>query len=230
MRRLTVLQLLLVLTAVADAEEFSISLKGTFTTSTRFLYNVDRPATFGNERTLTSNFGYGADIRWNILWDRFFIGFSIEKITGNELRNELYSQYHFLPVPNEEGFEVLAMEMSGYYIVPVSSENIKFYLGGGIGTYDGRRNYSIANVRAETISSTSYLGIHVMTGIDYRILERVMLRFEIKFRDPHFDITTNFDQTSAEYLGYTIRLPQGEEVTKVNLFGVNYVGGLVFTL
>ncbi|MFA6468627.1 MAG: hypothetical protein WCW35_07005 [Bacteroidota bacterium] len=229
MRRLAVLQLLVLLTAVASGQDFSFSLKGTFTTSTRFLYNVDRPALFGNERTFTSNFGYGADIRWNILWERFFLGFSAEKISANEQRIELYLQHNYLAVPNEEGFEVVALELSGYFIVPVSSENIKFYLGGGIGSYDGKRNYSIAHVPSETVSSTAYLGIHVMTGIDYRLLERVMLRFEIKFRDPHFDITTKFDQASVEYLGYTIRLPQGDEVTKVNLFGVNYIGGLVFT-
>jgi opacity protein-like surface antigen len=179
---------------------------------------------------LTSNLGYGADVRWNILWDRFSIGLSGEKISGMDTWSELYPQFGFLAVPHQEGFEVTAVELSGYYVVPISSENIRFYLGGGLGTYDGKRKYSIAGVNAETISSASYMGIHVMTGIDYRLNSRFGLRFEIKFRDPHFDVTTKFETSSVEYSGHRIPLPQSEDVTKVNLLGVNYMGGFVITL
>lgn len=224
--------LLLFCAALSAANEHtvSVSLKGTFTTGTRFLYNIDRVNTYGEQREISSNLGYGADIRWNMLWDRFFLGFSAERISGRDERAVLYPQYNYLAVPYEEGFEVVAMELSGYYIVPISSERIQFYLGGGFGSYDGERNYSIARLKAETVASTSYIGIHVLTGIDYRFHSRIGLRFEIKFRDPHFDVTTKFDQSSVQYQGKRIPLPQTEEVTKVNLFGVNYMGGIVISL
>jgi len=229
MKKVVLLQILLIGVLAANERNFSLSLKGSFTTSTRFLYNIDRPNSYSEERTLTSNLGYGMDVRWKILWDRFFLGFSVEKVGGLDLVHVYYLQSE-IPIPFEEGFELTAMELSGYYVVPISSERIRFYLGGGFGTYDGDRNFSIAKVRAATISSVSYFGIHVMTGIDYQLFTRVGLRFEIKFRDPHFDVTTKFDQTSADYQGTKIQLPLGEYVTKINLFGVNYAGGLVFTL
>jgi hypothetical protein len=215
---------------LANDHELTLSLKGTFTTSTRFTYNLERVNTYSEERAITSNLGYGADLRWNILWDRFYIGLSGEKIHGMDSWSVLYPQFDYLAVPYTEGFEVTAVELSGYYVVPVSTEQIRFYLGGGLGMYDGTRNHSIAGVNAETISSASYMGIHVMTGIDYRLFRSFGLRFEIKFRDPHFDVTSRFEQPSAEYGGRRIALPQAEDVTKVNLFGVNYMGGIVITL
>jgi len=205
-------------------------VKGTFTTSTRLTYNIERKNTYSEERTIASNFGYGADVRWNILWDRFYLGLSGEKVSGMDKRSVLYAQYSYLAVPYEEGFEITAVELSGYYIVPLSSEKLKFYLGGGLGTYDGTRSFSIAGVQAETVSSASYMGIHVMTGVEYRLHPLIGFRFEIKFRDPHFDVTSKFEQTTALFQGRRIPLPQTENVTKVNLFGVNYMGGIAVTL
>ena len=213
----------------ANERDLSFSLKGSFTTGTRFLYNIDRPDSYGEQRMLSSNVGYGMDVRWNMVWDRFFLGFSVEKIGAHEMVPVYYMQSD-IPIPFDEGYELTAMELSGYYVVPISSESIKFYLGGGFGTYDGDRNFSIAKIKAATVSTVTYIGIHVMTGIDYQLFSRIGVRFEIKFRDPHFDVTTKFDQRSAEYQGKLIQLPQGEYVTKINLFGVNYAGGLFVTL
>ena len=157
------------------------------------------------------------------------MGFSTEKISAVETIPVYFSRFDNLRVPYDEGFDLLAFELSGYYVVPISSEHWKFYLGGGFGTYDGKRSFSVAHVNAETVSSKSYIGIHVLTGVDYQIHSRLGLRFEIKFRDPHFDVTSKFDQQSVNYYGYQIPLPS-EETVKVNLFGVNYVGGVVIYL
>lgn len=229
--RLSIL-LTLLLTGVVTAQELGISLtlKGTITTDTRFTYDIDKVNSVGEERTLTSSLGYGADVRWNILWDRFSIGLSVERVAGSETRSILYPQFDHLDVPTVEGFTVTAVEVSGYYTVPLSSEQVRFYLGGGLGTYDGTRDHSIAGVRAETLSELSSMGIHVLTGVEYRVLPFAAFRFEMKFRDPHFDVATRFEQASVQYRGHRIPLPQSEEVTKVNLAGVNYVGGLVITL
>ena len=223
------LQLVCIGMLAANERDLSFSLKGSFTTGTRFLYNIDRPDSYGEQRMLSSNVGYGMDVRWNMVWDRFFLGFSVEKIGAHEMVPVYYMQSD-IPIPFDEGYELTAMELSGYYVVPISSESIKFYLGGGFGTYDGDRNFSIAKIKSATVSTVTYIGIHVMTGIDYQLFSRIGVRFEIKFRDPHFDVTTKFDQRSAEYQGKLIQLPQGEYVTKINLFGVNYAGGLFVTL
>jgi opacity protein-like surface antigen len=126
-----------------------------------------------------------------------------------------------------------AIELSGYYIVPISSDNIKFYIGGGFGLYNGERIHTFANVRASTIKLESNIGIHVMTGIDYNINSRFSVRSELKFRDPHFDVTDKFDQQYTDYLGWRLQIPlrdQQERTTRINLFGVNYMLGLVIRI
>lgn len=229
------LHLLLWLVAIhlsAQEIDASLTLKGTFTTSTRFLYDIDREI-YSGERVLESNYGFGVDVRWKMLWDRFYGGVGVEKIRASEVSYVVYTHLNNLRVPTEEGFEMTAVELSGYYIVPISSDKVHFYIGGGFGLYDGERIHTYADVRAVTISSTSNIGIHVMTGIDYAISERFAVRGELKFRDPHFDVTDTFDQSTATYRGYTIQIPlhdRQERTTRVNLFGVNYMIGMVVTL
>ncbi|MEW5798869.1 MAG: hypothetical protein AB1728_07655 [Bacteroidota bacterium] len=207
----------------------SITLKGTFTTSTRFLYDIDREI-YSGEHVLESNYGYGGDVRWNMLWDRFYFGVGVEKVRSSEITYVVYTHLQDLRVPSEEGFDMSALELSGYYIVPISSENIRFYIGGGFGLYDGERIHRYANVQAATIKSESNIGIHVMTGIDYKINSRLAARGELKFRDPHFTITDKFDKPYAEFHNARIPLSQRERTTQINLFGVNYMLGLAVTL
>lgn len=232
MRRLILLILCSGVWCVSAANDLnaSITLKGTFTTNTRFLYHLERTEYYDPGRVISSNLGYGADVRWNIMWERFYLGFSVEKIRAVETVPMIDSRRPFLRIPVEEGFDVVAVELSGYYVVPISSDNVQFYLGGGFGAYDGERLYSVANVRAATVRSTSNIGIHVLTGIDYRFFSHVALRGELKFRDPHFDVTNKFDQPFAMYEGYRIPLDQSETTSRVNLYGVNYMLGVVVYL
>jgi hypothetical protein len=228
-------KILLLITTVgcllpAQTPEVSVTAKGTYTTSTRFLYDIDKPEIFFDGNVLESNFGFGLDVRWNILWDRFSIGVSGERIRSIGLSYILYPQFQNLRVMREEGFELFALEISGYYVVPISSDNIHFYLGGGIGFYDGERLYTIAGVRSATVQTTSNAGIHVLTGIDYWFLPKIGVRGELKFRDPHIDVTNKFDQPTVTVAGYQIPLSRSETTTRVNLFGVNYMLGLVIAL
>lgn len=215
----------------AQTHTASITAKGTYTTSTRFLYERASFQAFDNATVLESNFGYGADIRWQMLWDRFFMGVSFEQITGTADFDKLFllPQSDYLIVPSQESFELRAVEISGYYVVPISSENVQFYLGGGFGLYEGDWKNTIASATSATTGTTSNIGIHVLTGVEYRIVPRIALRGELKFRDPHFNVTAKFDKPTVDFMGYPVPLPN-EETTTVNLYGVNYMLGIVFQL
>lgn len=230
MKTILLLIPMLVCILPAQSPDVCITAKGTYTTSTRFLYNVDTPDNYSEGNVLESNFGFGVDARWNILWDRFYLGASIERIRSTGVSYIEYPDFQYLRITREEGFEVTAVELSGYYIVPISSDQIRFYLGGGFGLYDGERIFALAGVQSATTMTTSTVGIHVLTGIDYWLTSRLALRGELKFRDPHFDVINKFDQTAVDVAGYQIPLPQNELSTRVNLFGVNYIIGIVVQL
>jgi len=231
MKPILLLILLVWYFAPAQTQDVSITVKGTYTTNTRFMYDIERNTPFNNTTILESNFGYGADVRWKILWERFYLGISFDKVEGaiQSQKIVLLQQSDYLIIPSEESFELRAIEISGFYVVPISSEKIQFYLGGGFGLYDGDWKNSIASAASATTGTASNIGIHVLTGIDFQVAPHVAFRGELKFRDPHFNVTTKFDQQFVAYQGYPVSLP-GESTTTVNLYGVNYMLGLVFLL
>jgi opacity protein-like surface antigen len=212
----------------SDDRWLSVSLKGTYTTSTLFIYNFNNPVAFEPERVLSSNFGYGADVRANVLWDRFYIGISIERIRSNGSSFSGLGNSPYVIIPVTEGFDMTLAEVSGYYIVPVSTDEIQFYMGGGFGYYNGQRHSSFAGIVPIVLKTESNVGIHVLTGVEYALTKNLGLRGELKFRDPHFDVTDKYKQGSVYYKGYYIRLRQTESVTRVNLNGINYMLGVVF--
>ncbi|MDD8016966.1 MAG: outer membrane beta-barrel protein [Bacteroidota bacterium] len=213
----------------ANDMHLSVTLKGTFTTNTGFFYDINRTNfVFDEEKVISSNLGYGADVRWNLMWDRFYLGIGVEKIRSVDHSFAYSSFSDNVRIPTDEGFSVLMIELSGYYIVPISSDDIQFYMGGGFGLYDGNRLYSIAGVQASTVNSESSMGIHVLTGVEYKISNYIGVRGEIKFRDPHFDVTDKFDQPYTTFQGVRVPLRQTESVTRINLYGINYMVGMVF--
>ncbi len=184
---------------------------------------------FDQERIISSNLGYGADVSWKIMWERFYLGVSYEAIQGKE-DSYLYSSDTDVRIPTTEGFDLKLIELTGYYIVPISSEDIQFYMGGGFGLYDGNRNSSIAGIKPATVESSNNIGIHVLTGIVYSITNSIGLRGEIKFRDPHFDVTEKYERAFVDHAGFRIYLNQNPTKTRVNLYGINYMVGIVYQI
>jgi hypothetical protein len=218
--------------AVCDGREnISVAVMGSYTTSTRFLYNVDHEDVFIDNKYFSFNFGYGLDIRWLAHGDDILVGLNVEKIRTLERTTGLVSDQGIAySVPVEEGFVVYPVELSGYFIIPVSSEDIRAYLGGGIGWYSGERLYSVANVHMTTVNSPSGFGIHVLTGVDVHVYSKIAVRVELKFRDPQFDSVNRFEDSSTTYRGVTINLDRSSTKTRVNLNGITYGIGLAFLL
>jgi opacity protein-like surface antigen len=212
-------------------ENISVAAKGSYTTSTRFLYNVERNDIFIDDKYFSYNFGFGLDVRMLAFSDDILIGVNIEKIkTLGQTTKLVYGNGLSYSIPVTEGFVVYPVELSGYFLIPFSSEDARVYLGGGVGWYFGERIYSIASAQAATLNSPSGFGIHVLTGADVRITSKIAVRGELKFRDPQFDSVNRFEESSTTYNGLKILLDPSSSKTRVNLNGITYGLGLVFLL
>lgn len=212
-------------------ENISAAAKGSYTTSTRFLYNVDRNDIFIDDKYFSYNFGFGLDVRMLAYSDDILIGVNIEKIkTLDQTTKLVFANGLSYSIPVSEGFVVYSLELAGYFLIPFSSEDARVYLGGGIGWYFGERIYSIASAQAATLNSPSGFGIHVLTGADVRITSKIAVRGELKFRDPQFDSVNRFEESSTTYNGLKIHLDPSSTKTRVNLNGITYGLGLVFLL
>ena len=212
-------------------ENISVAAIGSYTTSTRFLYNVDRNDIFIDDKYFSYNFGFGLDVRMLAYSDDVLIGFNIEKIkTLDQTARVVYTNGQEYNIPVSEGFIVYPFEISGYFLIPFSSEDVRVYLGGGVGWYFGERIYSIASAQAVTLNSPSGFGIHVLTGADVRLTSKIAVRGELKFRDPQFDSVNQFAESSTTYNGLKVLLDSSLSKTRVNLNGITYGLGLVLLL
>ncbi len=232
-RRMVFVVMLVALNAPARlaGEVISLAVKGSYTTNTRFLYNVDRLDSFLDDKYFSVNFGIGFDVRWRAYGDDILVGVNVEKIKTVEQTSRIIQSGSLeYRIPIQEGFVTYPVEFSGYFVIPFSSEDVRMYLGGGVGWYFGERLYSIAQVNASTLNSPSGFGIHVLTGVDVRLLPRLAIRGELKFRDPQFDSVNQFDASSATYGGMRILLDQSQTKTRINLNGITYGLGLVISL
>jgi opacity protein-like surface antigen len=212
--------------AVVQSQSLFITLKGSYTTSARFLYDDIGVET----KYLSTNFGYGLDIRGPVLDEYVLAGCSGEVITAVDRSNYFVrSGGTYLAVPVEDGYRFSLYELSVYFIFPFSSEDIRAYAGGGLGYYRGERRYSMASVTALMRNRPYGYGIHVLTGTEIRLWSHLFVRGELKFRDPQIDAQTSFDKAATEYQGAVIRLPEEISETRINLNGIAYTVGIAVT-
>jgi len=214
------LVLLLGLPAIAAAEErpFSLSIKGNFTTGSQLFPNPDSPDDFQRAEyfPIEDFFGYGIELKYQIPETNLAIGFSADYIRTTTSQ----SIGQGLAIPVKDGYRVIPVEVTGYFIIPVSGPTFGIYMGGGGGAYFGRRIYEIAGVEAQTTDQGHGFGIHVLGGLSYRFTEWFSLSGEMKFRDLQFKTTNQFSVKQALYHGSVVTLPQDSFAARVHTDGV----------
>jgi hypothetical protein len=179
--------------------------------------------------SLDNVFGYGFDIRHGFSNLKLIVGLSFEYLekTGRfhtrfELDDETFD------VPTLDGYYMIPIEAAGYFIIPISSERVRWYIGGGAGIYLGRRTFEIADARSESVEQSVYPGIHVASGVEYYVHPRIGVRGEMKFRDPDIETRNRFAQESITFEGTTLELPHGDVPSRINVDGIAFTLALVY--
>ncbi len=128
----------------------------------------------------------------------------------------------------KDGFELIPIELSIFYFLPFSTEDFKFFMGGGIGVYTGKRTREFGTAKFIDVNSDLGYGIQVGVGMDYMILNNISVRGELRFRDPDFRITNKYDTNIVVYEGRTFTINQSEIPSKLNLDGITFRLGFAF--
>ncbi len=220
-----------VLDVYAQERTRTIGVKGLYTSSSRLFPSPDAADEVARFRynSLDHIFGYGADIRIGIAKYNVILGVTVEYL---EKTDDFITRFEeddetFL-VPTVDGYHIIPIELSGYFLIPISSEHFRFYIGGGAGIYLGRRTYEIGGVRSGSMEQSVYPGIHVVSGIDYYFHSRIGMRFEMKFRDPDIETRNRFEDDTITYEGRAFNLPDGEIPSRINVDGIAFTLGMVF--
>jgi hypothetical protein len=214
-------------------KRLSIGINGVYTTTARIYLNPTSsdPVIRNTSFEISDIFDPAVDIRYRIT-DDIIIGVGSEYmdasaggenltvISGNITEN----------IDVRDGFLLVPVEVSGYYILPFSTEKFKFLMGGGGGYYWGEHVRKFGDADISTVSRNFAYGIQVSVSMDYMIQEDLTVHAEMKFRDPQFQLKSEYKNQEVNYNGQTIFLEQKSFDSKINVDGVTFILGFSLLL
>ena len=208
--------------------KFSVAVKGNFTTGSQLFPNPNSADEFQRAQffPIEDFFGYGVEIQYQIPETFLALGLSADYIRATISRSSGSAS----APPVKDGYRVIPVELTGYFLIPVSGPTFGVYMGGGVGGYFGRRIYEVAGVQAQTTDVGHGFGIHVLGGVKYRLTESFGLNLEMKFRDLQFKTTNEFTSSRVIYNGMVFSLPQGPFASRVHTDGVIFQLGASFSI
>jgi hypothetical protein len=209
---------------------FILLLKGNLTSESQIYVNPGSANPIARTQTVSFQnlYGFGAEIRYHFSGSRIALGLGAEYLDARN--NDPIRVASRGAIPTSDGYTVIPVELTGYFIIPASGQTLKISMGGGIGGYFGRRSYSIAGTEALLVDTKPGFGIHVLGGASYFFTERLSLTAEMKFRDVKFESTNRFDVTRIEYQGSFITVNPAPFESRVQTDGIVFVLGVGFSL
>ena len=205
-------------------------IKGNLTTSSQLFPfpNAVDPVLRAQSFSLTDALGAGIEARYRFPESNVAIGISTDLIHTTATNPIAVSSGQDIPV--NDGYEVVPVEITGYFIIPASGKTFGMFMGGGGGAYLGHRVYRIAGVGAAVSGQHAGYGIHVLGGVSYRFTPWFSLMAEMKFRDLQFTSTNSFAVSRVVYNGSVVPLPVGPLDSSVHTDGIVFQLGAAFTL
>jgi hypothetical protein len=219
---------LLCATARGQDRSMAVVVRGNFTTGSELFPESSSPDPVARARSYAIENILGAGIEFRFFPTETHLAFGL---SADYLRARNPVQVSGIPstIPAEDGFRVIPVELTGYFLLPLSGSSFGVYMGGGVGGYFGRRMYRIAGVDAVPLDQGSGFGIHVLGGMEVRLFNHLSLLGEMKFRDVQFQTTTGFPVAQTVYDGIPVNLDRQPRVSTVHVDGVVFQIGTAFS-
>ncbi len=220
--------LLVGITAKAQESLYSVSLFGTFTTSSKLFHHPNDPDALLRASYLPIDgiFSAGVDVRRALEPLSLQVGLGIEYISKVSSDNVIAANGKTVSVEN--GYTVVPIELSGYFQIPIGTKSLHFFMGGGGGIYLGKRIYRYAGADAPAVSTQPGYGIHILSGAEVGLSSRWSARGELKFRDVQFESVNQFNASSVSANGSVIPLDQQPADSRINIDGMTINVGIVY--
>jgi len=227
-QRAAIAFLLLLVASRLNGQENSlaVSVRGSLTTGSQLFTNPNSPDPF--ERIefvpIEDLLGGGVEVRYVFPETHFGLSLSAEYIRATN--NGITSQ----GAPIEDGYRVVPIELTAYFIIPVSGPTVDIYMGGGTGAYLGERIYRLAGVEANVVDRGTGFGIHVLAGTSFNLTDVIAVTGEMKFRDLQFKTSNAFSVERIVYNGGVITVGTEPFSSRVNTNGIVFQLGLMLNI
>jgi hypothetical protein len=214
-----------------NGRSFSLSINGVYTTSARIYKEpfASDPVVRMDFFPVEDIFSPSVELRY-ALSNSLFIGVGTEymKVTESGSAINVFTEGAVRTIFVEDGFTFFPLELTGYYLLPFSTERFRFLMGGGGGYYFGSHIRKFGNAEVSVMERKFAYGIHVVLTMDYLLRQNISIRTEMKFRDPQFIIKSTYNAREIDYNGRTIRILQESFDSKINIDGVTFILGAAY--
>ena len=212
--------------------DWGVSVNYSYTTTSKlYLFpNAIDPFLRDQHKTLEDIISYSTEVRYRVS-RRLALGLNLEYLERTSKNSvPLGGPSGSIVAIADEGFSLVPVEFSVYYLLPFSTDVLKFHMGGGLGFYLGNHIRKIEDAEFENVSREMAYGIHVSTGMDYMIKDFLSVRGEMRFRDPQFEVESKYNKTDVRIRDNLYALPQSNQDSKINVDGITFTIGVVFHL
>ncbi len=214
-----------------NGSKFSIGLNSLYTTTAEvFLFPNSSDEILRNSSNDIDNiFNYGIEFRYRFSEDLIF-GLNAEymKATKTGINITGFAANSTVAVKAEDGFELVPVELSVYYLLPFSTENFKFLMGGGGAVYFGNHIRNVGTVKVNNISRDFAYGIHVLVSMVYLVRPHISVQAGLKFRDPDFRLKSRYTSSTVTIGGKVVTFPLNKFDSRINVNGVTFTLGVYF--
>ncbi len=221
----------IVLLGQHNGKRFGVSASWSYTTSSRLYYFPNAAdAYLRNQYIELNDINSSAfSLRYGIN-ENFMVGLNIGYYnhTGYSKTVIATSETETGRFEAADGYKIIPLELTGYYILPFSTEQFKFYMGGGIGYYFGEFRRDLGNIEISSELNNTPLGIHVNIGVEYFYYEYFGIFTEMKFRDPELELSSRYITNSFVYLDKVYTIQDDKFDTRVNIDGVIFSLGVTY--
>lgn len=173
-------------------------------------------------------YSVGGEIKYRIS-EPIVVGLNVEylKREGVETQITGVKNHASVSVDVKDGYTLVPVELSVYYLLPFSSDKFKFYMGGGIGVYFGNHVRTFYGIDVANEKRKFSYGIQVGLGLEYLINKYFSVVGGMKFRDPEFELTSKYNAVSfTDEDGGEVILSEDTFDSKVNIDGVTFFLGV----
>ena len=214
-----------------DNKKFILGVNGVYTTTAKiYLYPYSSDPVLRNTTFPISDiFNPGVYLKYKLSED-LLIGINTEYMTSTSSGNNLtvFSGNRTVTITVQDGFRLIPVELSLYYLLPFSLERYKFMMGGGVAYYYGQQIRLFGNDQISSRETQIAYGIQVSVSMDYYLTKNIIIHGGMKFRDPQFVVNNTYDRKTVNYKGNTYLIAQDSFTSKINVDGVAFDLGAAF--
>ena len=173
--------------------------------------------------------GGGMEYRLEFPDQNLLLSLSVEYVSRILSQTDpfLTTTNELVQLPVEQGVRFIPVEFGVATYIPLITNTLRLTMGGGAGIYYVERAYSIGGISMKSTALPIGYGIHIESGIDYRIYKNIGLSWEMRFRDPEVTNNSDFGTNRITVDGDQIPVNNISQQSKINVHGVSFTIGVL---